>query len=62
VYSRDSLLAQVWGWDFGDLSTVTVHIKRLRAKLGTHHRIDTVWGRGYAWGRSDITAERSDAR
>ncbi|MBF6329615.1 response regulator transcription factor [Nocardia transvalensis] len=52
VYSRQELLAQVWGWDFGDLSTVTVHIKRLRAKLGGAHRIDTVWGRGYAWGRN----------
>ncbi|WP_328393061.1 response regulator transcription factor [Nocardia sp. NBC_00416] len=62
VFSRESLLEQVWGWDFGDLSTVTVHIKRLRAKLGAHHRIDTVWGRGYAWGRTEITAERLDAR
>ncbi|WP_067571027.1 response regulator transcription factor [Nocardia acidivorans] len=53
VFSRDELLAQVWGWSFGDQSTVTVHIKRLRAKLGAAHRIDTVWGRGYAWGRSD---------
>ncbi|MFI1464147.1 response regulator transcription factor [Nocardia carnea] len=61
VYSRESLLEQVWGWDFGDLSTVTVHIKRLRAKLGSRHRIDTVWGRGYAWGRSEITGEPSDA-
>ncbi|MFI5776617.1 response regulator transcription factor [Nocardia sp. NPDC051570] len=53
VFSRQELLAQVWGWSFGDLSTVTVHIKRLRAKLGDAHRIDTVWGRGYAWGRID---------
>ncbi|GAA5042788.1 response regulator transcription factor [Nocardia callitridis] len=53
VFSRNDLLAQVWGWDFGDLSTVTVHIKRLRAKLGDKHRIDTVWGRGYAWARTD---------
>ncbi|WP_328602272.1 response regulator transcription factor [Nocardia terrae] len=54
VFAREELLAQVWGWDIGDLSTVTVHIKRVRAKLGEHHRISTVWGRGYAWGRSDI--------
>ncbi|APE34822.1 DNA-binding response regulator [Nocardia mangyaensis] len=51
VFSRTELLARVWGWTFGDQSTVTVHIKRLRAKLGDAHRIDTVWGRGYAWGR-----------
>ena len=54
VYSREELLQQVWGWSFGDLSTVTVHVKRLRAKLGDAHRIDTVWGRGYAWARTDL--------
>ncbi|MFN8067209.1 MAG: helix-turn-helix domain-containing protein [Mycolicibacterium insubricum] len=46
VYTREELLRQVWRWDFGDLSTVTVHVKRLRAKLGEHHRIQTVWGPG----------------
>ncbi|MFE3446009.1 response regulator transcription factor [Nocardia sp. NPDC059180] len=51
VFSREELLAKVWGWNFGDLSTVTVHIKRLRAKLGEDHRIETVWGRGYVWDR-----------
>ncbi|RIR16514.1 DNA-binding response regulator [Mycobacteroides abscessus] len=50
VYSREQLLKLVWQWEFGDLSTVTVHIKRLRAKLGDAHRIQTVWGRGYMWG------------
>lgn len=49
VYSREELLKLVWGWDFGDLSTVTVHIKRLRAKLGDAHRVQTVWGRGHLW-------------
>ena len=53
VYSRDQLLKLVWQWDFGDQSTVTVHIKRLRAKLGAAHRIQTVWGRGYLWGDDD---------
>ena len=32
-----------------DLSTVTVHVTRLRSKLGDHHRVQTVWGRGYLW-------------
>jgi len=50
VFSREELLKQVWRWDFGDLSTVTVHVKRLRSKLGDHHRVQTVWGRGYLWG------------
>jgi DNA-binding response OmpR family regulator len=49
VFSREELLKQVWQWDFGDLSTVTVHVKRLRSKLGDEHRVETVWGRGYMW-------------
>jgi two-component system, OmpR family, response regulator ResD len=49
VFSREELLKQVWQWDFGDLSTVTVHVKRLRSKLGDEHRVQTVWGRGYMW-------------
>jgi DNA-binding response OmpR family regulator len=49
VFSREDLLKRVWHWEFGDLSTVTVHVKRLRAKLGDHHRVQTVWGRGYLW-------------
>ena len=49
VFSREELLKQVWRWDFGDLSTVTVHVKRLRSKLGDQHRVQTVWGRGYLW-------------
>jgi two-component system response regulator ResD len=49
VFSREELLKRVWQWDFGDLSTVTVHVKRLRSKLGDHHRVQTVWGRGYMW-------------
>lgn len=54
VFSREELLQRVWNWDFGDLSTVTVHVKRLRSKLGDHHRVQTVWGRGYLW-RGDDT-------
>ncbi|GAA4393414.1 response regulator transcription factor [Tsukamurella soli] len=49
VFGRAELLEQVWGWQFGDLSTVTVHVKRLRAKLGPGNPIETVWGRGYRW-------------
>ena len=34
VLTRDQLLDQVWGYDFyGDESTVTVHIRRLREKI-----------------------------
>ncbi len=49
VFSREELLKQVWQWNFGDLSTVTVHVKRLRSKLGDEHRVQTVWGKGYMW-------------
>jgi DNA-binding response OmpR family regulator len=56
VFTREELLKRVWRWDFGDLSTVTVHVKRLRTKLGEAHRIQTVWGRGYMWGGSGAVA------
>ena len=50
---REELLRDVWGWDFGDLSTVTVHVRRLREKIerdpAAPTRIATVWGVGYRW-------------
>lgn len=53
AFSRADLLAKVWGWDFGDQSTVTVHVRRLREKIETSparpHRIVTVWGVGYRY-------------
>jgi DNA-binding response OmpR family regulator len=33
TFTKHELLRRVWGWDFGDTSTVTVHIRRLREKL-----------------------------
>ncbi len=33
AFSRDQLLRDVWGWSFGDQSTVTVHVRRLREKV-----------------------------
>lgn len=57
VLSRDDLLAAVWGWDIGDASTVTVHVRRLRGKLEPDPahptRLVTVWGRGYRWEPND---------
>jgi DNA-binding response OmpR family regulator len=53
VVTREDLLRDVWGWSFGDDSTVTVHVRRLREKLEedpTHPtRLVTVWGVGYRW-------------
>ncbi len=51
--SRDELLQQVWGWSFGDQTTVTVHVRRLREKVEPDPtrpaRLVTVWGVGYRW-------------
>jgi DNA-binding response OmpR family regulator len=49
VHSREELLRKVWGYDYlGETRTVDVHIRRLRAKLGTRSRmIETVTGSGY---------------
>ena len=33
TYSKQELMRRVWGWEFGDTSTVTVHIRRLREKI-----------------------------
>jgi hypothetical protein len=61
VFSREERLKKVWNWDFGDLSTVTVHVKRLRSKLGEHHRVQTVWGRGYLWRGETDGGDRAPA-
>ena len=52
VFSKDTLFDRVWGMDsIGDVATVTVHINRLRDKLGKNSKktqfIETVWGAGY---------------
>jgi two-component system, OmpR family, response regulator ResD len=53
VFSRADLLQLVWHWDFGDQSTVTVHVRRLREKVEDDPqkpvRIVTVWGVGYRY-------------
>ncbi|HFU4025877.1 TPA: winged helix-turn-helix domain-containing protein [Streptococcus suis] len=47
VFSKDQLFETIWGYDYvGDSATVTVHINRLRDKLGGD-LIETVWGAGY---------------
>ena len=50
VFSRAQLLQEIWGYDyFGGTRTVDVHVRRLRAKLGTEHEalIGTVRNVGY---------------
>lgn len=49
VYTRDQLLAEVWGYEAaGGSRTVDVHVAQLRAKLGDHSPIRTVRGVGYS--------------
>ena len=53
VWSREQILAKVWGYDyFGGSRTVDVHVRRLRAKLGEERRswIVTVRSVGYRFG------------
>ena len=50
MFTRGQLLQEVWGYDyFGGTRTVDVHVRRLRAKLGTEHEalIGTVRNVGY---------------
>ena len=52
VFSKNTLFDRVWGIDaLGDTATVTVHINRLREKMGdttaSPRYIETVWGAGY---------------
>ncbi len=52
VFSREQLLDRVWDYHFaGDVSTVTVHVRRLREKVEADPNrpryLKTVWGVGY---------------
>jgi DNA-binding response OmpR family regulator len=52
VFSKEEIFARVWGEDrYGDLSTVTVHVRRIREKIEVNPSepayIETVWGVGY---------------
>ncbi|HEX4787019.1 MAG TPA: response regulator transcription factor [Actinospica sp.] len=60
VYTRAELMRQVWGWEFGDQSTVTVHVRRLREKIepdpAVPRHLVTVWGVGYRLDDPDESA------
>lgn len=68
AYAREDLMREVWGWDFGDLSTVTVHVRRLRGKVeddpARPRLIQTVWGVGYRFadpeGDASALADHTD--
>jgi len=58
AFTREQLLEQVWQWHFGDVSTVTVHIRRLREKIepdpAEPRRIVTVPRVGYRLDPSEV--------
>ena len=52
VYSKEELFRKIWDMDsFGDIATVTVHIKKIREKIeydtSNPQYIETIWGVGY---------------
>ena len=59
AFSREELLRQVWGWEYADHSTVTVHVRRLREKVEADPRqptrVVTVFGVGYRYEPQDAS-------
>jgi DNA-binding response OmpR family regulator len=65
VFTRSHLVQEVWGYDyFGGTRTVDVHVRRLRAKLGTEHEamIGTVRNVGYKFVRPADAGRRDEDR
>jgi DNA-binding response OmpR family regulator len=60
AFTKEQLMRRVWGWDFGDTSTVTVHVRRLREKIEVDpsdpRLVVTARGAGYRFD-GDVTAE-----
>ena len=59
VFTKEQLFSNVWGYeDYGDINTVTVHIRRLREKIEINPSnpkyIITVWGVGYKFQEEKI--------
>ncbi len=51
VYSKQDIFDLIWGDSFGDISTITVHIRKIREKIendpSSPEYIETLWGIGY---------------
>ncbi|ODG93914.1 MULTISPECIES: response regulator transcription factor [Bacillaceae] len=52
VFSKELLFDRIWGFEtVGDISTVTVHIRKIREKIevdpSNPNYIETIWGAGY---------------
>jgi DNA-binding response OmpR family regulator len=63
AFTRAELMKRVWGWSFGDQSTVTVHVRRVRDKIEEEPAspllLRTVRGIGYCWDAGPSTAVAS---
>jgi DNA-binding response OmpR family regulator len=61
VFSKEQIYKEVWGNDFGDISTVTVHIQRLRKKIepkpAEPQHLKTKYGFGY-YLASEVDSEK----
>ena len=66
TFSKEELLRRVWGWEFGDTSTVTVHVRRLREKLerdpSDPQIVLTVGRAGYRMARDDELTGQPDVQ
>lgn len=66
AFTREDLLEQVWGYTVGNLSTVTVHVRRLREKIEPDPAqpafLVTVWGVGYRLDPSGGWIDQGEAR
>ncbi len=52
VFKKEELFREIWDMEsIGDIATVTVHIKKIREKIGEDNAnpkyIETIWGVGY---------------
>lgn len=56
VFTKDELFREIWDMEsYGDIATVTVHIKKIREKIEKNSAkpeyIETIWGVGYRFCR-----------
>ena len=65
AFSRTQLLARVWGYDYyGGSRTVDIHVRRIRAKLGSPYAacLQTIRHVGYKWSPSAVTGTDSEEK
>ncbi|MCB9728815.1 MAG: response regulator transcription factor [Deltaproteobacteria bacterium] len=63
AFSRDQLLARVWGYDYyGGSRTVDIHVRRIRAKLGQPYAncLQTIRHVGYKWVSREVVPDPNE--